>query len=61
MIYSCKACSKEISLSEIDFEGAAFCQCGGMELVFLRTDKNYKSKKKDTLSLILSGIRGHYK
>jgi DNA-directed RNA polymerase subunit RPC12/RpoP len=37
MIYRCKNCGKEISLFEIDFEGEAFCECGGMEMIFLRT------------------------
>ena len=45
MIYRCKNCGKEISLFEIDFEGDAFCECGGMEMIFLRTDENYKPKE----------------
>jgi hypothetical protein len=36
MIFRCKNCGAEIALSEINFEGEAFCECGGMELTFLR-------------------------
>lgn len=61
MIYSCKKCSREIPLSEIDFQGESFCPCGGQEMFFLRTDKNYKPKKKDTLTLIFEGVRDHYR
>jgi hypothetical protein len=61
MIYQCKNCNREINLFEIDFEGKSFCSCGGMELVFLRTGKNYKPKKKDTLTMIMEGVRDHYK
>jgi DNA-directed RNA polymerase subunit RPC12/RpoP len=61
MIYLCKSCGKEISLFEIDFEAAAFCQCGCREMVFLRTGKNFKPKKKDTLTMILEGVKDHYK
>ncbi len=61
MIYQCKSCGKEISLFELDFESASFCKCGGQEMSFLRTGKNHKPKKKDTLAMILSGVRDHYK
>lgn len=61
MIYRCKQCGEEIALSEIDFEAAAFCECGSREMSFLRTDSNHKSKKKDTLSMIIEGVRDHYK
>ncbi len=61
MIYRCKNCGKEISLFEIDFESASFCECGGMEMTFLRTDRNYKPKKKDVLTLIMEGVRDHYR
>ena len=39
MIYQCKNCNREINLFEIDFEGETFCECGGMEMIFLRTDE----------------------
>lgn len=61
MIYKCKACGAEISLSELDFEAAYFCPCGGMEMTFLRTDKGHEPAKKDVLTLIISGVRDHYK
>ncbi len=61
MIYLCKNCGKEISLFKIDFESASFCEGGGMEMTFLRTDRNYKPKKKDVLTLIMEGVRDHYR
>lgn len=63
MLYSCKICSKEIKLSEIDFEGKTFCGCGGMELKYIGTAKNYKKKdaKRDALSMILSGVKSHFR
>lgn len=61
MIYRCKKCSREISLFEIDFEGESFCECGGMEMTFLRAGSNHEPKKKDTLTLIFEGVRDHYR
>lgn len=61
MLYSCKNCNKEIALSEIDFEGAYFCQCGGMELNWKGTRKDHIPVKKDVLSMIISGVEDHYK
>jgi hypothetical protein len=60
MIYECKNCNKEIALSEIDFEGSYFCECGGQEMTFSRTDKNYKPEKKD-LTQIMEGVSDHYR
>lgn len=51
MIYQCKNCNREINLFEIDFEGKAFCERGGMEMTFLRTDKNYKPKEGFTCNI----------
>lgn len=62
MLYSCKNCGAEISLSEIDFEGAYFCQCGGMELQYKGVSrKDHIPVKKDTLSMIISGVEDHYR
>lgn len=61
MIYSCKQCGAEISLSEIDFEGATFCKCGSMEMSYKGTRKDHIPKKKDTLTLMIEGVVSHYK
>lgn len=39
MIYQCKKCGAEYELREISFEGETFCECGGMELKFLKIVK----------------------
>jgi len=59
MIYECKICEKEISLAEINFEGNTFCQCGGQELQWKGTRKGHV--QKDTLAMIIEGIKDHYK
>lgn len=61
MIYRCKQCGAEISLFEMDIEAAYFCPCGSQEMSFLRAGKDYKPKKKDTLTLIMEGIEDHFK
>lgn len=61
MVYICKRCGAEYDLREIDLEAAVFCECGSQEITFLRTAQNYKPKKKDTLAMIMEGVRDHYK
>lgn len=61
MIYQCKICSKEIALNEIDFMAETFCKCGGMELNWKGTSKDHIPVKKDVLTMIIEGVRDHYK
>lgn len=61
MLYSCKKCGAEISLSEIDFTAETFCECGGQELFFKGVRKDHIPVKKDVLTLIIEGVQDHYR
>lgn len=61
MLYSCKSCGKEIKLSELDFMGETFCKCGSMEMSYKGVRKDYIPKIKDVLSMIIEGVRAHYR